>query len=180
MAKSRAEQKPNSTSNTLRGPFFFLHLLEKSLSVTCCEIPRSQWRWEERNQEAEIFASAPASSAQRRRFPPWMPHVSSGPIKLPSKLKVKQMEMFYFEQRLVQNCSKWDEAPVPMGVGNGGVCVVAVGGWGVAWWFNPFLIYDICENSKILSQTCQQTSQCRFSYAACLCAKAWQARLTPC
>lgn len=29
----------------------------------------------------------------------------------------------------------------------------------------PLLIYDSCENFKILSQTCQQTSQRRFSYA---------------
>lgn len=28
----------------------------------------------------------------------------------------------------------------------------------------PLLIYDSCENAQILSQTCQQTSQSRFSY----------------
>lgn len=28
----------------------------------------------------------------------------------------------------------------------------------------PVLIYDSCENSQILSQTCQQTLQSRFSY----------------
>lgn len=28
----------------------------------------------------------------------------------------------------------------------------------------PLLIYDSCENSQILSQTCQQTSRSRFSY----------------
>lgn len=67
-----------------------------------------------------------------------------------------------------------------MGVENGGVCVVVVGGEEVWGGTNPLLIYDICENSKILSQTCQQTSQRRFSYAAALCAKARQARLTPC
>lgn len=161
-------------------PFFSSHF-----SVTCCEIPRR--RQEEKNQEAGVcflfffWCAAKPTARSNDCFPreikvsdvfshffstPFSPNLVSL-LSLNPRADGVKLQKSISPNSITTGCHgnkarRCLRAPMPHWH------------WPIAnemslrkpWEKScPLLIYDSCENFKILSQTCQQTSQRRFSYA---------------